>query len=457
MDSATVNKKASPNAESPMASVDHAWLRMDTPVNPMVINSVLTFKSPVDENIWHQRMLEKFLAIDRFRSRAEPSIYGEHWAQCGIDRDYHFSIERSGVESDLALQALATEFINEPLDMDRPYWRMLLIPKFKSGSAMIIRIHHAYADGMALMKVLLQMMDEGELFKQYEKANQKTENIAAAPNGWFKRLQPFMPGNGRWAETLVLVEELTTELIKMGLSPGEENIFKAPGLCGKKQLVWTPPLKLDEVRTIAKTQQTKINDILLSSAAGAFRRYLKSINQLSAWSELRTVVPVDLRSKVKAQKLGNYFGLVFLTLPLGIEDPIERAQILNQRMLSLKKSKQAWLVFQILQLSGYLPDIAEKELIRLFSSKASAVMTNVPGPTFPLHFGGSELDQIMFWVPQSGNVGVGVSILTYNNRVQFGLMTDKQLVSSPEEIIKCFNTEFESLLLETLMTVDWPA
>lgn len=449
--------KSSAHAEI-MASVDHAWLRMDNPVNPMVINSVMTFKSTLDENIFIDRLIKKFVSIPRFQCRPVSRLAGDAWGPEEIHQDYHFPIVRQWVDDDTELQNIATEFINEPLDADHPLWRMMLIKHFQQGSAVVLRIHHAYADGMALIKVLLQLMDEGELIKQAQQQSMipNTDSSEGTVHSLFKKLQPFLPGQGKWMETLGLVDELTHELLKMSLSSVEENIFKAPGLCGKKQLVWSPTLRLDEVKTISKVQQAKVNDVLLSSVTGAFRRYLASVNQLSSWSELRTVVPVDLRSRLKTQDLGNYFGLVFLSLPLGIEDPIERAHLLKQRMQALKNSKQAWLVFQILQLSGYLPDIAEKELIRLFSSKASAVMTNVPGPAFPLHFAGSELDQVLFWVPQSGSIGTGVSVLTYNNRVQFGLMTDKQLIQNPESIIECFNTEFESLLLETLMTVKWP-
>lgn len=457
MDATTRKHRHRLNEHDAMSGVDHAWLRMDSPVNPMVINSIMTFRSPLKHDTVVDRLMTNFASIRRFRCRPASSVLSDAWEVTDIDPDYHFPVFDSEVSTDADLQSVATEFINQPLDTDRPRWRMLLIPRFQRGSAMVMRIHHAYADGMALMKVLLALMDESDLIRQYESQQQPAIAPPEHPHGWLKRLQPYLPGHGKWAETLLLVEELTAELLKMSLSPGETNVFKDPGLCGKKQLVWTQPLCLDEVRTIAKVQQAKINDILLSSAAGAFRRYLQSVGQLTSWSELRTLIPVDLRGHLKAPDLGNYFGLVFLSLPLGIEDPIERTVVLNQRMNALKNSKQAWLVFQILQLSGFLPDIIEKELIRLFSSKATAVMTNVPGPAFPLHFAGSQLEQMMFWVPQSGSIGTGVSILTYNNRVQFGLMTDQQLVQHPEDIIACFNSEFESLLLETLMTMPWPS
>ncbi|TCS41984.1 WS/DGAT domain-containing protein [Reinekea marinisedimentorum] len=446
-------------AACPMASVDHAWLRMDTPVNPMVINAVISFKQPLNTEDCIQQITSQLLSNKIFRSKPGSSIYGAQWQQTKVDESYHFSICHQRLKDDQALQAQATDFINQPLDHNRPLWRVLLVPHCKSGGALVVRIHHAYADGMALMKVLLKLMDERELIEYYEKQQtskqkkpRKNRTVAL-----FSKLQNYMPGNGKWLEALGLVDELTTELLKLGLSPGEENAFKKPGLCGKKQLVWTKPLNLDEVKTIAKFQHAKVNDVLLNSVSGAFRRYLKSIDQLSAWSEMKAVIPVDLRQHVNARELGNYFGLVFLSLPLGTEDPIERSRLLHKRMNALKDSKQAWLTFQLLQLAGYLPEIIEKELIQLFSSKGSMVMTNVPGPQFPLHLSGNEIDQIMFWVPQSGSIGIGVSILTYNNHVQFGLMTDKQIIPNPEKLIDFFTEEFESLLLETLMTVQWPS
>jgi hypothetical protein len=87
----------------------------------------------------------------------------------------------------------------------------------------------------------------------------------------------------------------------------------------------------------------------------------------------------------------------------------------------------------------------------MFAKKATAVMTNVPGPAKPLKFCGATLRQTMFWVPQSGNIGVGVSILSYGGGVQFGLITDEKLCPEPQRIIERFEPEFEKLLMVTLM------
>ena len=93
----------------------------------------------------------------------------------------------------------------------------------------------------------------------------------------------------------------------------------------------------------------------------------------------------------------------------------------------------------------------QRQALNLLSEKATAVMTNVPGPGKPIYLAGSKLAEIMFWVPQSGGIGMGVSILSYNDRVQFGLVTDINLVRDPQTVIDRFPGEFEKLLLATMM------
>jgi hypothetical protein len=82
-------------------------------------------------------------------------------------------------------------------------------------------------------------------------------------------------------------------------------------------------------------------------------------------------------------------------------------------------------------------------------------MTNVPGPQQKLYFAGAKIERFLFWVPQSGDIGMGVSILSYAGSVQFGLITDRGLVPDPEHVVERFGSEFEKLLLTTLLS-PWP-
>ena len=167
------------------------------------------------------------------------------------------------------------------------------------------------------------------------------------------------------------------------------------------------------------------------------------------------MVPVNLRPLEEAYKLGNRFGLVPLVLPIGIANPVERMLAVRARMAELKGSYQPLLAFGILALSGLMIKPVQSAITDLFAKKATAVMTNVPGPKEPIRICGRTVRQAMFWVPQSGDIGMGVSILSYAGGVQFGLITDAKMCPDPEAIIERFAPEFEKLLWLALMA-PWP-
>jgi WS/DGAT/MGAT family acyltransferase len=220
---------------------------------------------------------------------------------------------------------------------------------------------------------------------------------------------------------------------------------------GKKIVAWSEPMSLDVVKTIGKGLGCSINDVLLACVAGAIGAYLRDRGEDPVGKEIRAMVPVNLRPIEEAWKLGNRFGLAPLVLPIGIENPVERVYAVRQRMNDLKGSYQPLLAFAVLAVAGLLIKPVQDALLGLFAKKTTAVMTNVPGPAKPLKLCGSTLKQNMFWVPASGEIGMGVSILTYSGGVQFGLITDAKLCPEPQKIIDRFEPEFEKLLLLTLM------
>jgi hypothetical protein len=157
----------------------------------------------------------------------------------------------------------------------------------------------------------------------------------------------------------------------------------------------------------------------------------------------------------KAYKLGNQFGLVFLDLPIGIANPVQRLYAVRANMRALKGSYQPVLALGLLAAMGAGPRTLQEVLLSLLARNATAVMTNVPGPQQPLYLAGARIRSLMFWVPQSGDIGMGVSIISYAGEVQFGLVTDRTLCPDPEHVIRRFKPEFEKLVLTTLMS-PWP-
>jgi hypothetical protein len=162
-------------------------------------------------------------------------------------------------------------------------------------------------------------------------------------------------------------------------------------------------------------------------------------------------VPVNLRPLEHAKKLGNHFGLVFLELPIGEANPMRRLERVAASMRELKRSRQAALTFGLLAAVGMAPASVQRMALELFSRKATTVATNVPGPQMPLYLAGCEVKEMMFWVPQNGTIGMGLSILSYNGRVHFGVIADSKRVPDPEPLVQRFAIEVEKLTLITLM------
>ena len=140
-----------------------------------------------------------------------------------------------------------------------------------------------------------------------------------------------------------------------------------------------------------------------------------------------------------------------VVLPIGIDNPVERVYEVRRRMGQLKGSMQPLMAFGLLAVAGRLIKPAQDAMLNLFSKKTTAVMTNVPGPREKLKLCGSTVEENLVWVPQSGTVGLGVSILSYGGGVQFGVVSDATLCPDPQNIIDKFEPEFAKLSLLMLM------
>ena len=469
---------AAPPRREKVSAVDTAWLRMDRPHNLMMICGVLLFRERLSLARLRRTVARRFLVFRRFRQRPVETASGAFW-----QTDAHFDIERHVVHTALPgragrreLQEFVSRLATTPLDPARPRWQFHLVDNYEGGSAIVIRIHHCYADGIALVRVMLSMTDASAHGPPAMPFAPQPRRKAAAEDALSQLLAPISgamsaalkvgstlveKGAALWTEpekAMALVGQgtaLSAELAKLVLMTQDSPTrFKGEAGVGKR-VAWTPPLPLPEVKAIGRALGASVNDVLLSCAAGALRAYLAGQGDDVSDVMLRALVPVNLRPMEKAYKLGNQFGLVFLDLPIGIENPVERLYAVRANMASLRGSFQPVLTLGLLAAAGTGPKALQEVLLTTLARNASAVMTNVPGPQEPLWLAGARIDSLMFWVPQSGDIGMGVSIISYNGTVQFGLVTDRGFCPDPEHISARFAEEFEKLVLVTLMA-PWP-
>jgi WS/DGAT/MGAT family acyltransferase len=455
-----------------MSSVDIAWLRMDRPSNLMVICGVLQLRERITVAALRRAIAARFLRFPRFRQRPVPTLTGFEWqadARFALARHVkRVALGRGAGDAELA--ALVSRLVSTPLPADRPLWQFALVPGYKGGAAVIVRIHHCYADGIALIQVLLSMTHAGDgerspSSKRGADGDPLAQLIAplagvidAASKAGSTLVDKAAQVLRDPAKTLALAEQggaLTAELARLALMKEDSTTrFKGkPGVA--KRIAWADPIPLEEVRAIGKALGASINDVLLASVAGALRAYLVARGEPVDGVAIRALVPVNLRPASEAHRLGNRFGLVFLELPIGIANPVERLYAVRANMQSLKGSYQPVIALGILAAMGAGPYALQEQLLALLAKNATAVMTNVPGPREPLDFAGTRIERLMFWVPQSGDIGMGVSIMTYAGQVQFGLITDRALCPDPERVIRSFAPEFDKLALATLMA-PWP-
>jgi diacylglycerol O-acyltransferase / wax synthase len=465
-----------------MTKVDTAWLRMDTSSNLMMIVGVWVLKPGVSYDALCERVENTLLKFRRFKQRVVEDSAGATWVDDkSFDISKHIVVEKlhrvAKVHEQIALQDQVAELAMKPLDPRRPLWQMHLIEGYDGGCALIVRIHHCIADGIALIAVSMSMVDggppppqrkakvekrtglegaedwiAGTLIKSLTQLAVKTlgktgDNVAST----LDMLTDPMQGMNNTVNMAKIAYQFASDAAALVLMPDDSptRLKGTPGMT--KKVAWCQPIPLDEVKAVGKALNCSLNDVLLSCVAGAIGEYLRALGDSTKGQEIRAMVPVNLRPLEQAHKLGNNFGLAPLVLPIGVENPIERVYEVRRRMGALKGSMQPLLAFGMLALAGTLIKPAQEAMLNLFSKKTTAVMTNVPGPKEKLKFCGSALEQSLFWVPQSGSVGLGVSILSYGGGVQFGIISDATLCPDPQKIIDEFEPEFAKLSIVTLM------
>jgi WS/DGAT/MGAT family acyltransferase len=229
------------------------------------------------------------------------------------------------------------------------------------------------------------------------------------------------------------------------LSPDPKTPFKGD-LGVRKHCTWTKPIPLADVKAVGRVTGGTVNDVLLSAVSGALGRYMHHRGEPAGGIDIRAVVPVNLRPAEEELKLGNAFGLIFLSLPIGISDPLDRLEELKRRMDSIKGTPEAIVAFGILTAIGAATPEVEDIVVSLFGKKATTIITNVPGPREVRYLAGRPIRGLMFWVPQSARLGLGVSILSYAGEVLVGIASDAGLVPDPETIVQGVHQEFEGLM-----------
>ena len=457
----------------PMSRVDTSWLRMERANNLMMITGVLVLETPLTIERLRKVIADRWLSYPRFRQRAVDGATGAIWEDDPeLDLSWHVRLSAlPGRAGKRELEQFVSELASTPLDKNRPMWTFHLVEGYLGGCAVVARVHHCYADGIALVEVMLSLTDitaNGRKGSRSKRVRLEEDGEPGPPGlgaiGRYARMGERLVGKAMtmganlWRDpslATMLVKEggdIARELVHvLALAEDPPTALKGP-LSGIKRVSWADRIALDEVKSIGRAYGCTVNDVLIASAAGALRGHLRDRGEPIDGVTLRTTVPVNLRPPGHATKLGNQFGLVFLDLPVGEDNPVRRLERITESMEALKGSRQALMTYGLLGALGAVPNDILQFALDLFSSKASAVATNVPGPQMPRYMGGQKMTEVMVWVPQTGSVGVGLSILSYDGGVHFGLIADSHLIPDPDDVIGRFRPELDKLLYLAMLS-----
>lgn len=455
----------------PISGTDNAWRRMGAIDNLTTITGVLWFDEPIGYEELCARLEERLLRFERFRQRVggRTRAVGRPYWETVEDFDIETHVQHVALpepQDTAVFQRFVSGLMSRPLDERRPLWEAYLIEGAGSGdgNAVAFRINHSIGDGFALMYVMFGLVDDPGAIEmpmgivpdppsadEFREPEAATDGAGATATGETTDA-PSDDETGRSLgdDGVLDTVRLAGTALKTGvnlLTQDDETDTSLRGELGTaKRAGWTDEIDLATVKAIGREHDATVNDVLLGALAGAFRRLLADRGEPVDGRELRVTVPVNLRPMDERDaSLGNYFGLAFVPLPIGTPDLEERIRIIHDRMSAETAGVEAYIMYLTLTLGGHAPDPVFEWLQAQFENRATGVVTNVPGPTSTIEFAGREVTDIMFWVPQAIDQGLGVSIFSYDGGVRLGIAADANLLDDPDELADAFRTEVDAL------------
>lgn len=398
----------------------------------MVITAALVFEGALDFQAFEQIVRERLLRLPRFTQRVAPGripLEPPRWVEDErFDiRNHLHRVALPGAADHAELERYVSDRLSTPLPPDRPLFRLDMIERVDNGSAVVARVHHCLADGVALVGVLLGMVDELD---------------AKAPPrvGLPQKISSLQIGK-KAREGL----DQARSLGKMLMLPQERHPPLTGPLSPRKQAAWSAPISLALVKQIARRLDAKVNDVLCGAVAGALRSQLLDLGAMPARGErsLRALIPVFLQGA--GVSMGNHFGLVFLDLPVGVPHSHQRVMRCREQMRAIKHSQDAGVSFSVLGAMGLASRELETFAIDLFSKKATLLVSNVAGPPEKLHLAGSSLESIVVWAPVSGSVGLGVTLVSYGGAIRMAVASDARRLADPSALVRAFEYEIAQL------------
>jgi diacylglycerol O-acyltransferase len=434
-----------------LTGLDASFLHLEDGCAHMHVASVMLFEGPPPPYGELVDAIERRLSlVPRYRQRLAFVPLGQgrpRWVDDPhLNLGYHVratALPSPGTEEQL--KELAGRVFSQQLDRDKPLWELWLVEGLEGDRfALLAKTHHALVDGVSGIDIVSVLFD--------------TSPEPAAPPDPGDRWLPGPPPTPAQLLGEALLERAT---IPAEVSRSVRALFRGPrrvldgardAAVGVGAMAWAglnaaPPTPynasigphrrftwvradLDDVKAIKDRLGGTVNDVVLATVAGSLGAHLRRRGQDTDGLELKAMVPVSVRSDLEQGALGNRVAAIMAPLPVWCQEPEARLDIVREQLQGLKQGGQAVGAQVLTELSGFAPPTIMGQAARLMSRQRffNLVVTNVPGPQFPLYLLGRRMLDPFPMVPLAKNQGLGVALLSYDGRINVGLVGDYDLL-----------------------------
>ncbi len=441
------------------SGIDTAWLQLEQETNRMAVHGILFCEGPVDVDLLRTRVRERWVAAYpglRQRPVWTTGLLGPaRWVDAEPDLDEHVrvvALEAPGDDPTLARHV--GRLMATPLPSDRPWWSLHVMSGYRGadggsdgdGTALVLTIHHGLGDGVALNHLFHALSDD--------EAAEGTPAAYAEPPRSSRRVHDWRllrrelrdrgrdlvekvraAGTSEGAQELAATGRAVRSSAELLARPPRDADSALTGhLTTVKSARWTSRIPLETVKAAGKPHGASVNDVLCAAIAEALRTFLEP--EGGDVPRLRAVMPTNLRplDRPISDELGNEVGLVLPPLPTDEPDRGRRIERMHDTMGTIKRTNQALAVFAGIGGSGHGRPAWTRALVARYAHSATVIISNVPGPLGPLRIAGVRVRDALFWVPCSGQLALGVSILSYAGQVRLGVRADTAVLGGEEGV-----------------------
>jgi WS/DGAT/MGAT family acyltransferase len=428
-----------------LTGLDSSFLHLEQGVSHMHVAGAMVFEGPApayDDLV--AQIIRRLHLVPRYRQRLAFVPFGQGRPVWVDDPHFnpafhvrHTALPAPGGEEQL--RGLCGRIFAQALDRSRPLWELWLVEGLADDRfALLSKTHHALVDGVSGVDIATVLFDASE-----------DPLPGEPPPEWIPR--PLPSSAQLLADALLERATVPAEIARgvratlrgprhvarrlgraaVGVSALARVVQAAPSsplnvrIGPHRRFTWVTA-DLDDFKAVKNALGGTVNDVVLASVAGALGRYLDRHGELEEGLVLRAMVPVSIRADVERGALGNRVAAMWSPLPVSVTDPVARLLEISRKMDGIKESGQAVGAQVLTELTGFAPPTIVAQAARLQARQRmfNLVVTNVPGPQFPLYMLGRRLQAMYPMVPLASNQALGIAIMSYDGRLHFGLNAD---------------------------------